>query len=135
MICCFCAGHHVHEEQTAGKFMPGSAQCPIKNLPEKDLKLLDTRSDADGELPPTLADPPAPETPVAPVAPVPPVVERPVVEQPAAEVAAVAELPRVPSPPPSPSVSSMVSKTSTSKSKSSSKYAKYHDGSYWKILV
>ena len=136
----FCAGPQpVHEEKVAGQFMPGSAQCPIEKLPERDLKLLGTRTNDDEASieEKTLVYPPdeipAPKVSVV----VPPVAPKPSVEKPAVEVAAVAEKPRarVPSPP-SPGTISMASKA-TSKSNASSKdtYAKYKDGSYWKILV
>ena len=128
---------HVHEAQAAGEFLPGHGQCAVATIPEKDLRLLRTRSD--------LTETPAPPTQEVPPTQVeetqeilePPVgtTGREMVGSGEETGEAPKKTPLVPVPPTPSTRSTPPSPAPSLASRGSSKYDKYKDGSYWKILA
>ena len=133
-----CAGQAVHEEVRAGDFMPGSGKFPVEKLPERELKLLKTRSELEDPKPDTVEETPA--TPVARITEAAPTgTKGNGAREPSLQTLQYARE-NTPgstrSSPPSPVPSMVSSKTiqSNASSKKSSAYDKYKDGSYWKML-
>lgn len=121
------AGGLVHEQLSAGAFIPGHASHPIEKLPERDLRLLRTRED--------IVPPEAPETPKGTSQYVPPqsgIMNTYPEASPGSTVPDHVEgtpNPKEAMDPPPPPVPKTVVPP-----KASTKYDKYKDGSYWKIL-